>query len=108
MKIFLDTASVQELREAAAMGLLDGVTTNPTLIAREKRPFRDLVDEVCRIVDGVVNLEVVATDAEGMVREGRELAKIAPNVVVKFCGYLKFGSVVLMPIVPAAPGVGGA
>jgi len=83
MKIFLDTANVQELREAAAMGLLDGVTTNPTLIAREKRPFRDLVDEICRIVDGVVNLEVVATDADGMVREGRELAKIAPNVVVK-------------------------
>ena len=83
MKIFLDTANVQELREAAAMGLLDGVTTNPTLIAREKRPFRDLVDEICRIVDGVVNLEVVATDAEGMVREGRELTKIAPNVVVK-------------------------
>jgi transaldolase len=83
MKIFLDTASVQELREAAALGVLDGVTTNPTLIAREKRPFRELVDEICRTVDGVVNLEVVATDAEGMVREGRELAKIAPGVVVK-------------------------
>jgi transaldolase len=83
MKIFLDTANVQELREAAAMGLLDGVTTNPSLIAKEKRPFRDLIDEICRIVDGVVNLEVVATDADGMVREGRELAKIAPNVVVK-------------------------
>ena len=83
MKIFLDTANVQELREVAAMGLLDGVTTNPSLIAKEKRPFRDLVDEICRIVDGVVNLEVVATDAGGMVQQGRELAKIAPNVVVK-------------------------
>ena len=83
MKIFLDTANVQELREAAAMGLLDGVTTNPSLIAKEKRPFRDLVDEICRIVDGVVNLEVVATDVDGMVQQGRELAKIAPNVVVK-------------------------
>ena len=83
MKIFLDTANVQELREAAAMGLLDGVTTNPTLIAREKRPFRDLVDEICQIVDGVVNLEVVATDVDGMVQQGRELAKISPNVVVK-------------------------
>src|SRR6516165_10063380 len=83
MKIFLDTANVKELREVAEMGLLDGVTTNPTLAAKEKRPFRELVDEICRIVDGVVNLEVVSTDAAGMVSEGRELAKIAPNVVVK-------------------------
>jgi transaldolase len=83
MKIFLDTASVSELREAAAMGLLDGATTNPSLIAKEKRPFRDLVEEICRIVDGPVSLEVVATDTEGMVQQGRELAKIAPNAVVK-------------------------
>jgi len=83
MKIFLDTANVKELQEVAEMGLLDGVTTNPSLIAKEKRPFRDLVDEICRIVEGVVNLEVTATDAAGMVSEGRELAKIAPNVVVK-------------------------
>jgi len=83
MKIFLDTANVQELREVAAMGLLDGVTTNPTLIAKEKRPFRDLVDEIVQIVDGVINLEVVATDADGMVQQGRELAKISPNVVIK-------------------------
>jgi transaldolase len=83
MKIFLDTANVKELQEVAEMGLLDGVTTNPTLAAKEKRPFRELVDEICRIVDGVVNLEVVATDAAGMVSEGRELAKISPNVVVK-------------------------
>ncbi len=83
MKIFLDTANVKELQEVAEMGLLDGVTTNPSLIAKEKRPFRDLVDEICRIVEGVVNLEVTATDAPGMLSEGRELAKIAPNVVVK-------------------------
>lgn len=83
MKLFLDTANVQELREAAALGLLDGVTTNPSLIAREKRPFRELVEEICRLVDGPVSLEVVATDADGMVQQGRELAKIAPNVVVK-------------------------
>jgi transaldolase len=83
MKIFLDTANVQELREVATMGLLDGVTTNPTLIAKEKRPFRDLVDEIVQIVDGVINLEVVATDADGMVQQGRELAKISPNVVIK-------------------------
>ncbi len=83
MKIFLDTASVTELREAAAMGVLDGVTTNPSLIAKEKRAFRDLVEEICRIVDGPVSLEVVATDTAGMVQQGRELAKIASNVVVK-------------------------
>jgi transaldolase len=83
MKIFLDTANPKELQEVADMGLLDGVTTNPSLIAKEKRPFRDLVDEICRIVEGVVNLEVAATDTAAMVAEGRELAKIAPNVVVK-------------------------
>ncbi|HEV8675959.1 MAG TPA: fructose-6-phosphate aldolase [Methylomirabilota bacterium] len=83
MKIFLDTANLKELQDVADMGLLDGVTTNPSLIAKEKRPFRDLVDEICRIVEGVVNLEVTATDTAGMVSEGRELAKIAPNVVVK-------------------------
>jgi transaldolase len=83
MKIFLDTGSVTELREAAAMGLLDGATTNPSLVAKEKRPFRELAEEVCRIVDGPVSLEVVATDTAGMVSQGRELAKIASNVVVK-------------------------
>jgi transaldolase len=83
MKIFLDTASVAELREGVAMGLIDGCTTNPSLIAREKRPFRPLVEEICATVPGDVSLEVVATDAEGMVKEGKELAQIAPNVVVK-------------------------
>ena len=83
MKIFLDTANVSEIKEGVAIGVVDGVTTNPSLIAKEKRPFRELVDDICRIVEGVVNLEVVAQDAAGMVAEGRELAKIAPNVVVK-------------------------
>jgi len=83
MKLFLDTGSVQEIKEAVAMGLLDGVTTNPTLVGKEKRPFRDLVDEICRTVDGPVSLEVVATDMAGMITQGRELAKIAPNGVVK-------------------------
>ncbi|MBI2527835.1 MAG: fructose-6-phosphate aldolase [Candidatus Rokubacteria bacterium] len=83
MKIFLDTASVSELREGVAMGLVDGCTTNPSLIAKEKRPFRPLVEEICSIVPGDVSLEVVATDCEGMVKEGRELAQVAPNVVVK-------------------------
>ena len=83
MKIFLDTANVSELKEGVAMGILDGCTTNPSLIAKEKRPFRPLVEEICSIVPGPVSLEVVATDEEGMVKEGKELAQIAPNVVVK-------------------------
>ena len=83
MKIFLDTANVSELREGVAMGLVDGCTTNPSLIAKEKRPFRPLVEEICSIVSGDVSLEVVATDVEGMVKEGKELAQVAPNVVVK-------------------------
>jgi transaldolase len=83
MKIFLDTANVDELREGVAMGILDGCTTNPSLIAKEKRPFRPLVEEICAIVPGPVSLEVVATDFEGMVKEGRDLAQIAPNAVVK-------------------------
>src|SRR5713226_5132716 len=84
MKIFLDTANVTELREGVAMGLVDGCTTNPSLIAKEKRPFRPLVEEICSIVaPGDVSLEVVATDFDGMVKEGKELAQVAPNVVVK-------------------------
>ena len=83
MKIFLDTASVSELKEGVALGVVDGVTTNPSLIAKEKRPFRPLVEEICQVVPGVVNLEVVALDEEGMVKEAKELAAIAPNVVVK-------------------------
>jgi transaldolase len=83
MKIFLDTASVDELREGVEMGLVDGCTTNPSLIAKTGRPFRPLVEEICSIVPGDVSLEVVATDVEGMVKEGKELAQVAPNVVVK-------------------------
>ncbi len=83
MQIFLDTADVKEIREMAALGLVDGVTTNPSLIAKEGRPFRDIVAEILTIVDGPINLEVVSTDAPGMVTEGRELAKLHKNVVVK-------------------------
>ncbi len=90
MKIFLDTASVTELKEGVAMGLVDGCTTNPSLIAKEKRPFRPLVEEICSIVPGDVSLEVVATDFEGMVKEGKELKEIAKNVVVK-CPLTKDG-----------------
>src|SRR5437773_5642166 len=91
MKIFLDTASVSEIKEGMAIGIVDGVTTNPTLAAKEKRPFRPLVEEICSIVaPGDVSLEVVATDFEGMVKEGEELRQIADNVVVK-CPLTKDG-----------------
>ena len=83
MKIFLDTANVTELREGVAMGLVDGCTTNPSLIAKEKRSVRPLLEEICSIVSGDVSLEVVAADFEGMMKEGKELAQVAPNVVVK-------------------------
>jgi transaldolase len=83
MKIFIDTANLKEIREAAAMGLVDGVTTNPTLVAKEGRPFRQIIEEICQIVDGPISAEVTAVECEGMLREGRELAKIHPNVVVK-------------------------
>jgi transaldolase len=90
MKIFLDTASVREIKEGVALGVVDGVTTNPSLIAKEKRPFRPLVEEICSIVPGDVSLEVVATDYDGMLKEGKELAQVAPNVVVK-CPLTKDG-----------------
>ena len=83
MKIFLDTANVNEIREAASLGLVDGITTNPSLLAKEKAPYLDVLSEICALVPGPISAEVVATDAPGMVREGRDLAKIAPNIVVK-------------------------
>ncbi|MFM2152772.1 MAG: hypothetical protein RL199_1207, partial [Pseudomonadota bacterium] len=83
MKFFIDTADVGEIRKANAMGVLDGVTTNPSLIAKSGRKFHEVISEICSIVDGPVSAEVVSLDAEGMIREGRELAKLHPNVVVK-------------------------
>ena len=83
MKLFIDTANVAEITEAASWGILDGVTTNPSLVAREGRSYHELVAEICRIVPGPVSAEVLAMDADGMEREGRELAGIAENVVVK-------------------------
>lgn len=82
MKFFLDTGSVDEVRRGAELGVLDGVTTNPTLMAREGRPFREILQEMCEVV-GIVNGEVVATDAQGMIAEGREIASLHPNIVVK-------------------------
>lgn len=83
MKIFIDTASVKEIREAAALGLLDGVTTNPSLVAKEGKDFRVMLDEILAIVDGPVSAEVISTDYEGILKEGRELAAIHKNIVVK-------------------------
>jgi len=83
MKFFLDTASVKEIQEAASLGLLDGVTTNPSLVAKEGRVFREVLIEICNIVDGPISAEVVSLEADAMVKEGRELAKIHKNIVVK-------------------------
>ncbi len=83
MKLFLDTANFSEIREAASTGLLDGVTTNPSLVAKENRPFKDIIKDICAVVPGDVSAEVTATDTDGMLKEGRELAKIADNVIVK-------------------------
>lgn len=84
MKFFLDTANLDEIRRGVSMGVIDGVTTNPTLIAKEKRPFREHILEICDVVgQGVVNAEVVSTDTEGILNEAREIATWHPNIVVK-------------------------
>jgi transaldolase len=83
MKIFLDTASLKEIREGAALGVIDGVTTNPSLLAKESGDPEEILLEICRTVDGPVSAEVVATDSEGMVREGRHWAGVHKNIVVK-------------------------
>ncbi len=85
MKFFIDTANLDEIKEAAELGVLDGVTTNPSLVAKEKYDisFKELIGEICKIVPGPVSAEVVSTDVEGMMNEAHDLAKIASNVVVK-------------------------
>jgi transaldolase len=83
MKFFIDTADIEEIRELAETGLVDGVTTNPSLVAKTGRRFVDIVSEICSIIEGPVSAEVTALDHRGMLAEGRYLAKIAPNVVIK-------------------------
>lgn len=83
MKFFVDTAEINEIRELADTGLLDGVTTNPSLIKKSGRDFKQTIAEICTITDGPVSAEVVATDYEGMVRQGEDLAQIAKNVTIK-------------------------
>ena len=83
MKFFVDTADVDDIRDLAATGLLDGVTTNPSLIAKSGRNILEVIEEICGLVDGPVSAEVAATDFDTMLKEGRKLAKIADNVTVK-------------------------
>src|ERR1051325_8706658 len=83
MKIYLDTANVKEIQEAYSTGSLDGVTTNPSLAVKEGRDFKELIVEICNIVDGPISAEVVSVEADAMVKEGRDLAKLHKNIVVK-------------------------
>ena len=83
MKFFIDTANIEQIKSAMAMGVLDGVTTNPSLAAKETAPYHEILSDICKIVPGPVSAEVLATDYEGMVNEAQKLAKIADNIVVK-------------------------
>ncbi|MDR9502126.1 MAG: fructose-6-phosphate aldolase [Desulfurivibrionaceae bacterium] len=83
MKFFIDTANIEEIQKAVEMGMVDGVTTNPTLISRENKPFEEIITEIAKIVDGPISAEVIALDSAGMLQEGRELAKISDNIVIK-------------------------
>ena len=83
MKFFIDTADLKEIKEGASMGLVDGVTTNPSLVAKTGRKYRDVVLEICEVVDGPISAEVLSVDYEGMMREGRQWAKEHKNIVVK-------------------------
>jgi transaldolase len=83
MKFFIDTANIAEIKEAASFGVLDGVTTNPSLVAKEGKDFHKLLEEICAIVDGPISAEVISLEYDGIMREGRELAKIHKNIVVK-------------------------
>jgi transaldolase len=83
MKFFIDTANIEEIKEANARGMVDGVTTNPSLIAKEGRDFKEIITEICEIVDGPISAEVISLEEAGMVSEARELVKIHENIVVK-------------------------
>ena len=83
MKFFLDTANIDEIKEAHRMGMVDGVTTNPSLIAKEGRDFEDIIRDICQIVDGPISAEVISLDTDGMLEEARHLASIHKNIVVK-------------------------
>ena len=83
MKLFIDTANIDDIREANLLGVIDGVTTNPTLVSKEGKDFMSIIKEICQIVDGPISVEAVSTDSEGMLKEAREFAQVHSNVVVK-------------------------
>ena len=83
MKFFIDPANVEEIKQGLEMGMVDGVTTNPSLVAREDKPFREILKEICKIVEGPVSAEVVSLEVDGMIKEAKELAAISDNIVVK-------------------------
>ena len=83
MKFFIDTANIDEIKKGLEIGMVDGVTTNPSLVSKEQRPFTEILADICVIVDGPISAEVVSLEADGMVEEARELAKIHDNIVVK-------------------------
>ncbi|TFH30968.1 MAG: fructose-6-phosphate aldolase [Myxococcales bacterium] len=83
MQIFIDSADIEEIRDAAAMGVVDGVTTNPSLVAKTGRPFKDVLVDICEIIDGPISAEVIATDYDGMMKEAHSLAQMHDNIVVK-------------------------
>lgn len=83
MKFFIDTANIDEIKKGLELGMVDGVTTNPSLVSKEQRPFNDILADICAIVDGPISAEVISLEADGMVQEARELAKIHENIVIK-------------------------
>jgi transaldolase len=83
MKFFIDTANIDEIKKGVAMGMVDGVTTNPSLVSKESRPFDEILKDICQVVEGPVSAEVISLEAEGMVKEARELAKVSDNIVIK-------------------------
>jgi transaldolase len=83
MKFFIDTANLEEIKKGVEMGMVDGVTTNPSLIAKESKPFTEIIAEICKVVDGPISAEVVSLEAEGMLAEAKELVKISDNIVIK-------------------------
>ncbi len=83
MKFFIDTANIEEIKKGLELGMVDGVTTNPSLVSKEQRPFTEILADICAIVDGPISAEVISLEADGMVEEARELAKIHDNIVIK-------------------------
>ena len=83
MKFFIDTANIDEIKKGVAMGMVDGVTTNPSLIAREKKPFEEILKEICQVVDGPVSAEVISLEVDGMVKEAKVLAALSDKIVIK-------------------------